>query len=194
MDWMQIVSAVLGLTCVFLAGRNSKSNFYVGYANNISLFVLYLTQRNYSIVILQIVALVINAFGHYRWTHPKEEERSSADEKKLKVGQVDSKTWPGLILITWVFAVAWAMFLERFFPSDSSPWLGSFVMMTSFLAQYLSAQKLWQCWIVWLVVNALYLIMNFYSGLYVMCGVNALYIANGIWSLITWKKLHSRNE
>ena len=34
MSWIEIISAVLGLTCVFLAGRNSKYNFWVGYVYN----------------------------------------------------------------------------------------------------------------------------------------------------------------
>ena len=42
MTWVEIISAVLGLSCVFLAGRNSKYNFYVGYVYNIFLFVLFL--------------------------------------------------------------------------------------------------------------------------------------------------------
>ena len=41
MTWIEIISALLGLTCVFLAGRNSKVNFWVGYAYNIFLFVLF---------------------------------------------------------------------------------------------------------------------------------------------------------
>ena len=41
MTWVEIISALLGLSCVFLAGRNSKYNFFVGYVYNIFLFVLF---------------------------------------------------------------------------------------------------------------------------------------------------------
>ena len=40
MSWVEIVSAVLGLSCVFLAGRGSKYNFWVGYVYNVFLFIL----------------------------------------------------------------------------------------------------------------------------------------------------------
>ena len=79
MTWVEIVSAVLGLSCVFLAGRNSKYNFYVGYVYNVFLFVLFMHQHLYSAMILQPISLMINAYGHWRWTHPREEERSAAD-------------------------------------------------------------------------------------------------------------------
>ena len=70
MTWVEIVSAVLGLSCVFLAGRNSKYNFYVGYVYNVFLFVLFMHQHLYSAMILQPISLIINAYGHWRWTHP----------------------------------------------------------------------------------------------------------------------------
>ena len=38
---IDLVSSVLGLTCVFLAGRNSKYNFWVGYLYTTALFLLF---------------------------------------------------------------------------------------------------------------------------------------------------------
>ena len=37
---IDLVSSILGLTCVFLAGRNSKYNFWVGYLYTAALFFL----------------------------------------------------------------------------------------------------------------------------------------------------------
>ena len=77
MSWVEIISAVLGLSCVFLAGRGSKYNFWVGYVYNIFLFILFWRQHLYSAMLIQPVAFAINAWGHWRWTHPKEEEKNS---------------------------------------------------------------------------------------------------------------------
>lgn len=201
MTWIEIISAVLGLSCVFLAGRNSKYNFYIGYLYNAFLFVLFLRSHLYAAMILQPISLCINAFGHYRWTHPKPEERSSADQKKLKVGRITKEQWPGLILIVCAFAAAWAMLLEwlperwpNLFEPDPHPWLDAFLLMITLFAQWLSAQKCWECWIVWLIVNVANLILYLSSGLYIMPIVSTLYLVNGIWSLISWKKKYDKNE
>src|SRR5574344_1468799 len=167
MTWVEIISAVLGLSCVFLAGRNSKYNFWVGYVYNIFLFVLFLHQHLFSAMILQPVSLAINVYGHYRWTHPKEEERSAADKSNLKVSGLNRNQWSGLILIVCVFGAAWAMFLQKY-TADPSPWLDSYVLMFTFFAQYLSAQKCWECWIVWLVVNVANIVLYISAGLYIM--------------------------
>ncbi len=201
MTWIEIISALLGLSCVFLAGRNSKYNFYIGYIYNIFLFVLFWRQHLYSAMILQPISLTINIFGHYRWTHPRADERSSADSGRLKVGAVSREQWPGFALFICVFGACWAMLLDylperwpEIFAPDPSPWLDSYILMLTLFAQYLSAQKCWQCWIVWLIVNAGNLALYLVSGLYLMPVVSLLYIINGIWSLISWKKLYKKNE
>ena len=83
---IDLISSVLGLTCVFLAGRNSKYNFWVGYLYTASLFLLFLHRDLYASLLLQPVSLVINMVGHYRWTHPRPEE--SADGKTLNVSSL----------------------------------------------------------------------------------------------------------
>jgi len=201
MSWVEIFSAVLGLSCVFLAGRNSKYNFYIGYIYNIFLLILFWRQHLYSAVLLQPVAFAINAYGHWRWTHPEEAEKSSADSAKLKVSRLSKEQVSGYVLIVCVFAVFWAMALEwlpqkwpGIFSPDPSPWLDSFILMVTLWAQYLSAQKYWECWIVWLVVNIANAVLYICAGLYLMPVVSILYLANGIWSLISWKKMYDKNE
>ena len=194
MTWVEIVSAVLGLSCVFLAGRNSKYNFYVGYVYNVFLFVLFLHQHLYSAMILQPISLIINAYGHWRWTHPKEEDRSAADSSRLKVGNIPPRHLALYVLAVLGAAIAWAFVLKFVFDDPTNPYLDSLMLMLTLCAQYLSARKYWECWIVWLLVNIGNATLYILSGLYIMPVVSALYIANGIWSLVSWRKMYKNNE
>lgn len=201
MTWVEVISAVLGLGCVFLAGRNSKYNFWVGYVYNIFLFFLFWHQHLYSAMILQPVAFAINAFGHWRWTHPREDEKSSSGSGALKVSGLTKEQWAGFAMFICVFGTLWAMALEwlpgkwpSVFQPDPSPWLDAYILMLTFFAQYLSAQKKWECWLVWLVVNLANIVLYLSAGLYIMPIVSALYLVNGIWSLLSWKKLLKKDE
>ena len=194
MTWVEIVSAALGLSCVFLAGRNSKYNFYVGYVYNVFLFVLFLHQHLYSAMILQPISLAINAYGHWRWTHPKEDERSAADSGRLKVGNIPPRHVALYVLAVLGAAVAWTFVLKYAFDDPTNPWLDSLMLMLTLCAQYLSARKYWECWIVWLLVNIGNATLYILSGLYIMPVVSALYIANGVWSLVSWRKMYKNNE
>lgn len=194
MTWVEIVSAVLGLSCVFLAGRNSKYNFYVGYVYNVFLFVLFMHQHLYSAMILQPISLMINAYGHWRWTHPREEERSAADSSRLKVGNIPPRHLALYVLAVLGASVAWAFVLKFVFDDPANPCLDSLMLMLTLCAQYLSARKYWECWIVWLLVNIGNATLYILSGLYIMPVVSALYIANGVWSLVSWRKMYKNNE
>ncbi len=194
MSLVEIISAVLGLSCVFLAGRNSKYNFYVGYVYNAFLFALFLHQHLYSAMILQPISLAINAYGHYRWTHPKENERSASDSGRLKVGNIGKGRIVLYVLAVVAAAAAWSFVLKYAFNDPANPCLDSLMLMLTLCAQYLSARKYWECWIVWLLVNVGNAALYILSGLYIMPVVSALYIANGIWSLVSWRKMYKNNE
>lgn len=193
MNWLDLVSSILGLTCVVLAGRNSKYNFLVGYLYTAALFLLFWQKNLLASLMLQPISLAINIMGHYRWTHPREDEKSSADSNSLKVTML---SWPERVLcVVAVFVVAfvWGWLLNRLFPSDPHPYLDSCVTVLILLAQFLSAQKKWDCWVAWLIVNVTQMALHISVGNVFMPIVCGLYLINGIISLRNWGKLYNKN-
>ena len=189
---IDLISSLLGLTCVFLAGRNSKYNLWVGSLYTAALFFLFWNKNLYASLLLQPISLAINIMGHYRWTHPKPQEQSSEDSKALKVSML---SWPERIMAVaavLVIAFVWGWTLDRLFPSDPHPYLDSCVTVLILLAQLLSALKKWDCWIAWLVVNVTQIILHISVGNVFMPIVCALYLVNGLWSLATWMKLYKK--
>lgn len=189
---IDLVTSVLGLVCVFLAGRNSKYNFWVGYFYTASLFLMFWSKNLYASLLLQPVSLAINIMGHYRWTHPRENEQSSEKAGNLKVSML---SWPerGLAALSvLIVAFAWGALLDRLFPADPHPYLDSCVTVLILLAQLLSAMKKWDCWVAWLLVNITQIILHISVGNVFMPVVCGLYLINGIWSIITWMKLYRR--
>ncbi|MCQ2147640.1 MAG: nicotinamide riboside transporter PnuC [Bacteroidales bacterium] len=189
---IDLITSVFGLTCVFLAGRNSKYNFWVGYLYTFALFIMFFNKNLYASLLLQPVSLAINVLGHYRWTHPKEEEQSSEDSTALKVSML---TWiqRTYVIATVLFvAFVWGWLLDTLFPADPHPYLDSCVTVLILMAQFLSALKKWDCWIAWLVVNIAQIILHLSVGHVFMPIVCALYLINGVWSLATWFKLYSK--
>ena len=189
---IDLISSLLGLTCVFLAGRNSKYNFWVGYLYTAALFFLFWNKNLYASLLLQPVSLAINILGHYRWTHPKAEEQSSQDSAALKVSML---SWTeralagGSVLLV---AFLWGWLLDRLFPADPHPYLDSVVTALILLAQLLSSLKKWDCWMVWLVVNVTQIVLHISVGNIFMPIVCALYLVNGLWSLWSWMKLYRK--
>ncbi len=190
---IDLLSALFGLTTVFLAGRNSKYNFYVGYMYTALLFFMFWQKNLYANLILQPISLGINIMGQYRWSHPKKEEESSENAGELKVSML---SWPhrGMIVVfVLLMALVYGWLMNRFFPANPLPYLDCCVTVLILTAQTLSAMKKWDCWIAWLFVNIANLTLYLKAGLVFMPIVSCLYLVNGIWSLFTWYKLYRKN-
>ena len=198
---IDMLSAIFGLTTVFLAGRNNKSNFYVGYFYTALLFFMFWQKNLYANLILQPISLGINIMGQYRWSHPKKSEESSAASGELKVSML---SWPqrGLaVAFVLVMALVWGWLMSMmgtrwfvgYFPANPLPYLDCCVTVLILTAQTLSALKKWDCWVAWLLVNIANLTLYLKAGLVFMPIVSCLYLVNGIWSLFSWYRLY-RND
>ena len=198
---IDMLSALFGLTTVFLAGRNKKSNFYIGYLYTALLFFIFWQKHLYANLILQPISLGINILGQYRWSHPKEGEESAQNSGELKVSMLN---WPqrGMVVgAVLVLALVWGWFMSMmgtrwfvgYFPANPLPYLDCCVTVLILTAQLLSAMKKWDCWIAWLFVNIANLTLYLKAGLVFMPIVSCLYLVNGVWSLFSWYRLYRRN-
>lgn len=194
MNYIDLITSILGLSCVILAGRNSKLNFWVGYLYTAALFVMFWQKNLYASLLLQPVSLTINIIGQYRWSHPKENEAVAEKENELKVSML---TWTQrfmAIASVFIIAVLWGWILDSLFPADPHPYLDSCVTVLILVAQLLSALKKWDCWIAWIIVNIAQMILHISVGHIFMPIVCGLYLLNGIWSLHTWTKLYKTEK
>lgn len=190
---LELLAVIAGLSCVFLATRGKVLNFWMGYLYNILLFFMFMQKHLYSSMLIQPVSFVINFFGHYRWTHPGENEKDKKEQ--LKVSLLTSKQRVVLLGIVAVFTVCWGFFLSKLnilwpdlFPMARQPFLDAFVTAFILLAQYLSAQKKLDCWAAWLVVNVTNIILYVKAGLAFMPLVGVAYIILAFFGFAMWRK------
>ena len=142
-SFLELIGVIAGLTCVVMAGRNSKYNFWVGYLYNILLFTLFWQRHLYSAMLLQPIAFGINAFGHWRWTHPRPEEQSSKDASALKVTHLSMRDWCTALTVVAFAGAAWGFVLSKLgtvwftdiFTPDPTPWLDSYGLMLTLLEE-----------------------------------------------------------
>ena len=189
---IDLITSVLGLTCVFLAGRNSKYNFWVGYLYTTALFLMFWNKNLYASLLLQPISLAINILGHWRWTHPKDVERSSEDSAALKVTMLSWMQRFYAVASVLLIAAVWGWSLDVLFPQDPHTYLDSCLTILILVAQLLSALKKWDCWIAWMLVNVTQIILHLSVGHVFMPIVSALYLINGLVSLFGWMKLYKK--
>lgn len=198
---IDLLTSVFGLVTVFLAGRNSRYNFYVGYIYTALLFLMFWNRHLYANLILQPISLGINIMGQYRWSHPKKGEESARNNGELKVTMLSWMQRGLVVVLVLVLALGWGWLMSMmgtrwfvgYFPANPLPYLDCCVTVLILTAQTLSAMKKWDCWIAWLFVNVANLTLYLKAGLVFMPVVSMLYLANGIWALVTWLRLYRKN-
>lgn len=197
---IDLLAALFGLTTVFLAGRNSKSNFYVGYIYTALLFFMFWQKNLYANLILQPISLGINIMGQYRWSHPKKSQETATGDLKVSMLTWRQRVFvvalvPTLALLWgWLMSMMGTRWFVGYFPANPLPYLDCCVTVLILTAQTLSALKKWDCWIAWLLVNVANLTLYLKAGLVFMPIVSCLYLVNGIWSLFSWYKLYRHEE
>lgn len=190
---LELLSVVFGLACVYLAGRGKSYNYWFGYIYSVLLFVLFLQKHLYSSMLLQPISLTIAIYGHYRWTHPSEDELNQ--ESELKVSVLNNKQRILHIAVLAAFALVWGAFVQwagktmpDLFPPATKPFLDAFVVATMLTAQYLSSQKKLDCWGAWLIVNTTNVILYISAGLVFMPIVSAAYLILAFFGFSSWRK------
>ncbi|MCI1778461.1 MAG: nicotinamide riboside transporter PnuC [Bacteroidales bacterium] len=189
---LETFSVALGLLTVFLATRGKVANFIVGYVYTVLLFFLFLQKHLYASMMLQPISLAINIYGNYRWTHPKEGEKGTAD--KLKISLLSGKSRITLAAVALAFMFFWGFMLSNLnnwnpsiFPA-SHPYLDAFVNTMILGAQYLSAQKKLECWGAWFVVDGVNIVLYIIAGLAFMPIVEIGYFVLAIAGFFMWLK------
>ena len=189
----ELISTVLGLSCVFLAGRGKVLNFWFGYLYNIFLFILFAEKHLYFSMALQPVSLLINLSGHYRWTHPQEGEGNARNELKITRLSKTLRARYIILIVMLALLLGWAMretgiLWPEAFPPATRPFLDAFVTMMILTAQYLSALKKMECWAAWIAVNTTNIILYILAGLFFMPLVSACYLVLAYFGIKSWRK------
>jgi nicotinamide mononucleotide transporter len=196
---IELISVIAGLTCVYLATKAKVANFWVGYAYNILLFILFYQKGLYSSMLVQPVSFAINFYGHYRWTHPRTGEQN--EKHQLKISVMSNKKRAYFLAQIVVLGAIWGTaltFLDNIWPSVFSeartPYLDAVITMTILTAQYLSAQKRLECWGAWFLVNTTNITLYILAGLVFMPLVSAGYLVLAFFGFSMWRREWKSNN
>jgi nicotinamide mononucleotide transporter len=196
---IELISVIAGLSCVYLATRAKVANFWVGYAYNVLLFILFYQKGLYSSMLVQPVSFAINFYGHYRWTHPRTGEQNEKHQLKISVMSNQKRAYflAQIIVIGAIWGIA-LTFLDNIWPSVFSeartPYLDAVITVTILTAQYLSAQKRLECWGAWFLVNTTNITLYILAGLVFMPLVSAGYLVLAFFGFSMWRREWKSNN
>lgn len=156
--WGEIAGFVTGALCVWLVARQNIWNWPVGMANNVFFLLLFGAAGLYADSALQVVYLVLAAYGWWAWLH------GGQFRTHLAVSHTTARQWmvlvpagiAGTAIMTWL--------LTTFTPS-TVPLPDAATTVLSLLATWGQTRKKVESWWLWITADVIYIPLYQYKGL-----------------------------
>jgi nicotinamide mononucleotide transporter len=180
---VEIIGFVFGIAGVWLTIKENTWCFPVGLINVIVSLVLFFQQKLYSDAIQQAVYIVLLSYGWYKWIAGKDYE------KDLEISFSSKKLLFILLAICIVCSITAGALFKKY--SDASlPYWDATATALSFVAQWMIAKKKIENWIIWTVVNLMYIGIYIYKDLFLYALLFFIYLILAIQGWLQWRQVY----
>ncbi|HSA54524.1 MAG TPA: nicotinamide riboside transporter PnuC [Gemmatimonadaceae bacterium] len=169
MTTIEAFAALFGIISVYLGTRQNVWIWPTGIVNVGLYIIVFYQARLYADMGLQVVYLVLSAYGWYAWLY------GGAQHSALRVTRTTPRVLLALLVVNLAVWLALATILDRH--TDAVlPWLDSLLATTSLVAQWMMTRKLLESWLVWIAVDIVYVPMYVSRGLDVTAVLYAVFL------------------
>ncbi len=176
-EWTAVV---LGLAYVFLLAREKAWAWPAGILGSALSMAVLLDAKLYNDVWLYGLYVVLGFYGWYLWTWGKSEQQARP------VVQTPLKEALTLGLAGLLGTMVLGYLFSRYTDADI-PYVDAFTSSFSVVGTYMQARKHLQNWLLWQVVNTVYIGVYAYKGLYAFAGLSAIYLVLAVDGYRRWK-------
>jgi len=178
LEWAAVVT---GFACVWLAARESIWNFPVALVSCLLYVFVYFRAQLYADCNLQGLFIALSLYGWYEWLY------GGRGQTELGITRTTGREWLAGALFAAVFTPGFGYYL-RPHTDAALPYLDSFTTAGSIVAQYLLTRKRLENWLLWLLVDLIYVPVLWYKQLYPTSLLYALYLALAAYGYWQWRR------
>lgn len=179
MNWLsangfELAAAIITIVSIWLATRQNIWYYPTGVVALVMYTWLFFTAKLYAESLLQVICLGLMLYGWYEWLH------GGAHRTELPVARTPRWAWFSGI-IAGVVGSALVIALQLRYTDNPSPYVDSSLMVWSLVAQWMTARKWLENWVLWVLVNTvsvplyisrdLWITAVLYAGLWVLAVV-----------------------
>ena len=197
MNWLDIVTTILGLAYILFEYRASVWMWVVGFLMQSLGIVLYFQKGLYADCAMEFYYLAMTIYGFWKWVHPStklgevrrglNEETSDTCSNTLTITH-----FPRRLILPWLIATValWMLiyWLLITFTDSNVPLADSFTTALSLLGIWALAHKYLEQWFIWIAVDVVTCVLYAYKDLPFKSGLYALYVIIAILGYFRWKR------
>ena len=178
---LELVAVATGFACVWLAARESIWNFPVAIVSCLLYVFVYFEAKLYADCGLQGLFILLSGYGWYEWLY------GGSNATELGVTHTPGREWLLGAAFAGLFTLGFGYYLHRH--TDAAfPYLDSFTTAGSIVAQYLLTRKRLENWLLWLLVDVIYVPVLWYKALYTTSLLYFLYLALAAYGYWQWRR------
>ncbi len=178
---LELISFLLSLLTVALNIRQNHWAWLFSILASALYGVVFVNSRLYGDAGLQGVFVIVSIWGWYQWLRGGEAQRPLSASTLTRRGY-------GVSALAWLFGfLLLALFLHRFTDTDV-PHMDGFLTAGSLVGQFLLSRKKIENWLVWIVVDVLYVGLYLYKDLHLTAVLYGLFVLLAIAGWRAWRK------
>jgi nicotinamide mononucleotide transporter len=181
--WLEVIAFVLALGCVVLNVLEIHWAWPLAIAASVLYAWLFFTSRLYGDVAVQSFFVVSSLWGWYQWLFGRRADVQGA-EAPLRIARLGRQR---VLAVGLLWLAAWpvlGLLLARLTDTDV-PYFNAFPTIGSFIGQVLLALKFVETWPVWLIVNAVSVVLYASKSLWLTA---LLYVVFGALAIAGWRR------
>ena len=190
--WISLLAAITGVWCVILTGKGKRSSFIFGLINVILYAIVAFQAKYYGEVMLNVIYYIPMSFvGWFAWKKHMSDDTGEVVKERLNINK-------SIIVYALTAAAIFGYGLILKVLGGSLPYIDSMSTVISVVAQILSIKRLMEQWVLWIVVDAVTVIMwsvHFAQGgeSIATLAMWIVYLVNAFIMFIHWYKESKKN-
>ncbi|WP_158896737.1 MULTISPECIES: nicotinamide riboside transporter PnuC [unclassified Pseudomonas] len=181
MSPVELLAAVLGVIAVWLTVRQNIWAWPIGLVMVVLYAWIFLDVKLYSDMLLQCIYAVLQLYGWWQWLRGGQQHQ----------GRVVSSLAARPLLVGLGVGALGSLALGYLMGTHTDaalPWLDAALTGFSLVAQFWMAQKRLQCWVLWFVLDVIYVGLFYYKGLYPTAILYAVFVGLAAYGWLDWRR------
>ena len=178
--WGEVAAFVTGALCVWLVSRQHVANWPLGIANAVFFLLLFASYGLYADSGLQVVYIVLGAYGWWAWLHGGDQRR------ELEVSTTNLRQWALLATASAAATAGIWVLLAHVSSSDVPAW-DALTTALSLAATWGQCRKKVESWWIWIAADAIYVPLYAYKALWLTAALYVGFAALCVVGLRRWR-------
>jgi nicotinamide mononucleotide transporter len=178
---LELISFVLSVITVLLNIRQTHWAWLFSIASSATYGVVFFGARLYGDMGLQVVFVAVSVWGWYQWLY------GGARHEALVVTRLDGAGVRNAVAGWALGFVLLALFLKTYTNTDV-PYSDGFLTAGSLVGQLMLSRKKVENWIVWIIVDLLYIGLYVYKGLMLTAILYAVFVVLAVLGWRAWAR------